>query len=44
MLKYLDDALKELDSLDSVISSYKIHLNVRTLLTLIGLLSLTEHV
>lgn len=28
MLKYLDDALKELDSLDSVISSYKIHLNV----------------
>lgn len=29
VLKYLDDALKELDSLDSVIASYKIHLNVR---------------
>lgn len=27
VLKYLDDALKELDGLDSVISSYKIHLN-----------------
>ncbi|KAI0688760.1 exocyst complex component Sec3-domain-containing protein [Cytidiella melzeri] len=27
VLKYLDDALTELDSMDSVISSYKIHLN-----------------
>ncbi|GJE97072.1 exocyst complex component Sec3-domain-containing protein [Phanerochaete sordida] len=27
VLQYLDDALKELDTLDSVISSYKIHLN-----------------
>ena len=28
MLKFLEDAITELDSMDSIISSYKIHLNV----------------
>ncbi|THH33432.1 hypothetical protein EUX98_g736 [Antrodiella citrinella] len=28
VLKYLDDALAELDSMDSIVASYKIHLNV----------------
>ncbi len=29
MLKFLDDAISELDTMESVVSSYKIHLNVR---------------
>lgn len=28
MLKFLDDAINELDTMESVVSSYKIHLNV----------------
>lgn len=28
VLKYMDEALAELDGMDSVLSSYKIHLNV----------------
>lgn len=28
MLKFLDDAINELDNMESVMSSYKIHLNV----------------
>lgn len=27
-MKYMDEALSELDNMDSLISSYKIHLNV----------------
>ena len=29
VLKFLDDAINELDTMESVVSSYKIHLNVR---------------
>ena len=29
MVKYLDDAISQLDNMDSLVSSYKIHLNVR---------------
>jgi exocyst complex component 1 len=28
VLKYIDDAILELDSMDTLVSSYKIHLNV----------------
>lgn len=28
VIKYLDEALGEIDAMDSLISSYKIHLNV----------------
>ena len=28
VLKFLDDAINELDTMESVVSSYKIHLNV----------------
>jgi len=28
VLKYMDEAISELDSMDSLVSSYKIHLNV----------------
>ena len=30
MLKYIDDAVRELDSMDTLVSSYKIHLNVES--------------
>lgn len=29
VLKYIDDAIHELDGMDTLVSSYKIHLNVR---------------
>lgn len=29
-MKYMDEAISELDSMDGLISSYKIHLNVST--------------
>jgi exocyst complex component 1 len=29
VMKYLDEAITELDTMDGLISSYKIHLNVR---------------
>lgn len=29
-MKYMDEAISELDNMDSLVSSYKIHLNVRT--------------
>lgn len=35
MLKYIDDAVRELDSMDTLVSSYKIHLNVNSSKTLI---------
>jgi len=28
-MKYMDDAIAELDNMDGLISTYKIHLNVR---------------
>ena len=30
VLKYVDDAIHELDGMDMLVSSYKIHLNVRS--------------
>ena len=33
VLKYLDDAITELDTMQSVVSSYKIHLNVSAFAT-----------
>lgn len=32
-MKFMDDALTELDNLDGLVSSYKIHLNVSSYLT-----------
>ena len=29
VLKHIDDAIHELDSMDTLVQSYKIHLNVR---------------
>jgi len=29
VMKYMDDALAELDNVDGLLSTYKIHLNVR---------------
>ncbi len=33
VMKFMDDALTELDNLDGLVSSYKIHLNVSSYLT-----------
>lgn len=44
VLKYLDDALTELDSMDSIISSYKIHLNVRNTVYNVDVETHVEHV
>ena len=33
VLKYLDDAIAELDTMDSIVASYKIHLNVSSLIS-----------
>lgn len=34
MLKFIDDALGELNDMDSMISSYKVHLNVSVVIVL----------
>lgn len=42
VVKYLEEALSEVDAIDSLLSSYKIHLNVGITLALLGFTDLVS--